>query len=126
MFDKLIGKVKKILPPAKEFYKLRREEQRKIDARLQEIFGMKKPKTLASLERRGDYIGIEMQKIESELFYRGFNTLMVSETHEKSKKKSLIYYLTENVDIIKENLRKFDNTLEFKEDNTVIAQSISS
>ena len=124
---KIISKIKKILPPAKEFYKLRREEQRKINARLQEIFGMKKTfKTLASLERRGDYMGIEVQKIEYELFYRGFNTLMVSETPEKSKGKSLIYYFTETVDIIKEKLRKFDKTLEFKEENTVIAQSISS
>jgi hypothetical protein len=124
---KIISKIKKILPPAKEFYKLRREEQRKINARLQEIFGMKKTfKTLASLERRGDYMGIEVQKIEYELFYRGFNTLMVSEMPEKSKGKSLIYYFTETVDIIKEKLRKFDKTLEFKEENTVIAQSISS
>ena len=51
---------------------------------------------------------------------------MVFETPEKSKGKSLIYYFTETVDIIKEKLRKFDKTLEFKEDNTVIAQSISS
>ena len=97
--DKIISKIKKILPPAKEFYKLRREEQRKIDARLQEIFGMKKPKTLARMNVEAIIFGIEVQKIEYELFYQSLTLLMVSETPEKSKRKSLIYYFTETVDI---------------------------
>ena len=70
-FEKLssiiVSEIKKVLPSAKEFYELTPEEQRKINARFQQIFGVKKTfKTLASLECRSDYMGVEMQKMEYE------------------------------------------------------------
>ena len=123
----IIEEIKNILPPAKDFYELTCEEQRKINDKLQEKFGARKTfSTLASLECRSDYAGVEVQKMEYELFHRGFNTLMVSEISKESKAKSLIYYFTDTVRIMKENLKLFNKMLEFKEGNTVIAQSISS
>ena len=102
----IIDEIKKILPPAKDFYELTCEEQRKINDKLQEKFGARKTfSTLASLEFRSDYTGVEAQKMEYELFHRGFNTLMVSEISKESKAKSLIYYFTDTVRIMKENLK---------------------
>ena len=125
--DRLLLKIREIVPPAEEFYKLPIKKQREINTRFQEIFGVEKLfKTLVSLEHRSEYLGISLQKGEYDLFEEEFKVLMFSEVDNRPRKKeALVYHFTEAVRMIKEQLKSFDKSLDFTGDDTLIARSIN-